>query len=87
MIKDKDNFTCNKMYSSICSTNLAGQKNCDCCDCFYNKCSNCSYTNTGMCIKCKFQKDGDKTDWCSKKIFESMLKSTQKHWYFKIIML
>ena len=43
MIKDKDNFTCSKMYSSICSTNLAGQKNCDCCDCFYNKCSNCSY--------------------------------------------
>lgn len=62
MIKDKDNFTCNKMYSSICSTNLAGQKNCDCCDCFYNKCDNCSYTNTGMCIKCKFQKEGDKTD-------------------------
>lgn len=57
MIKDKDNFMCNKMYSSICTTNLSGQKNCDCCDCNYNKCDNCSYQNTGMCIKCKFQKD------------------------------
>ena len=57
MSKTIDMFVCDKAYSSACSTNLAGQKNCDCCDCFYNKCDNCSYTNTGTCIKCKFQKN------------------------------
>lgn len=56
MIKDKDNFTCNKMYSSICSTNLAGQKNCDCCDCNFDKCNHCCNKNTSMCKKCTYQK-------------------------------
>lgn len=57
MVKDKDNFMCDKMYSNICTTNLSGQKNCDCCDCFYNKCDNCSYKYTPVCKNCTHQKN------------------------------
>jgi len=56
MSKTIDMFVCNKMYSSICSTNLAGQKNCDCCDYNFDKCNNCCNKNTSMCKKCTYQK-------------------------------
>lgn len=57
MSKTIDMFVCNKMYSSICSTNLAGNKNCDCCDYNFDKCNNCCRKDTAMCKKCIYQKN------------------------------
>lgn len=62
MSKATDMFVCNKAYSSICSTNLAGQKNCDCCDYNYDKCNNCCNKNTSMCKKCTYQKIESETE-------------------------
>ena len=61
MIKDKDNFTCNKMYSSICNTNLAGQKNCDCCDYNFDKCNHYCNKDTSVCKNCTHQKNEEKS--------------------------
>lgn len=57
MSKTIDMFVCNKAYSNVCSTNLAGQKNCDCCDYNFDKCNNCCNKNTSMCKKCTYQKN------------------------------
>ena len=56
MSKTIDIFTCNKMYSNVCSTHLTGSKNCDCCDYNYDKCNNCCNKDTAMCKKCAYQK-------------------------------
>ena len=62
MSKTTDMFVCNKMCSSICSTNLAGGKNCDCCDCNYDKCNHCCNKDMSVCKKCTYQKIESETE-------------------------
>lgn len=57
MSKKINMFVCNKMYSVICNTNITGQKNCECCLLYFDKCHNCSYKYTPVCKNCTHQKN------------------------------
>lgn len=57
MSKTIDMFVCNKSYSRACGTNLSGQKNCECCDCSYDKCNHCCNKDTSVCKNCTYQKN------------------------------